>query len=174
MNSSLFNTNDIYDEFSFGYPYPEGIRLFLNVLFNNLPSPKPQFLNLIGDSNYDYKYFTSTIGGKNFVTSFGNPVSDNWFAVWDLQGIPIPQLKVGRLPINDPDQLNYYLTKIENNENSEFDSWNKRYLFFSGGIDTNEYAILKSVNDLIINSYIKTRPVSGYFTHFYKTTSPPY
>ena len=28
VNSSLFNTNDIYDEFSFGYPYPEGIELF--------------------------------------------------------------------------------------------------------------------------------------------------
>ena len=173
LTISAFDIYDIFDEFAFGYPYPEGIRLFLNVYYNNVQEPKPQYLNLIGDSNYDYKYFTTAFGGKNYVTSFGNPVSDNWFTIWDLNGLPIPQLKVGRIPINNVDQLSYYLAKIESNEGQEFDEWNKRYLFFSGGIQENEYAILKSVNDTLINRLVKPRPIGGEYTHFYKTISPP-
>ena len=173
LTTSAFNVYDIFDEFSFGYPYPEGIRLFLNVFYNNVQLPKPQYLNLIGDSNYDYKYFTGTTGGKNYVTSFGNPVGDNWFAIWDLTGVPIPQLKVGRIPINNSSQLSFYLSKIDNNESGAYDAWNKRYLFFSGGIQTSEYDILKSVNDSLINRLIIPRPVGGDFTHFYKTASPP-
>jgi hypothetical protein len=42
----------------------------------------------------------------------------------------IPQMKVGRIPINQPDELAYYASKIENNFNASFDEFNKRYLFF--------------------------------------------
>ncbi|MEO8232326.1 MAG: C25 family cysteine peptidase, partial [Ignavibacteriota bacterium] len=65
------------------------------------------------------------------------------------------------------------LTKIQNNEIKPFGEWNKKYLLFSGGIDPGEYAILKSVNDSIVNKYIAPKPVAGKYTHFYKTISPP-
>lgn len=173
LTSSVYNVNDIFDEFSFGYPYPEAIRLFSNVLYNNAQNPKPQYLTLIGDANYDYKYFNGTVGGRNYVPAYGNPVSDNWYSVWDINAPPIPQLKVGRIPINESYELDYYLTKIENNESKPFDEWNKKYLLFSGGIDPGEYAILKSANDSIVNKYISPKPVAGNYTHFYKTISPP-
>ena len=173
LTSSVYNINDIFDEFSFGYPYPEAIRLFSNVLYNNAENPKPQYLTLIGDANYDYKYYNGTVGGSNYVPAYGNPVSDNWYSVWDINAPPIPQLKVGRIPINESYELDYYLTKIENNESKPFDEWNKKYLLFSGGIDPGEYAILKSANDSIVNKYISPKPVAGNYTHFYKTISPP-
>lgn len=174
LSVSVYNVQDIFDEFSFGYPYPEAIRLFANVLFNNSQSPKPAYLTLIGDANYDYKYFLGTTGGKNFVPSYGNPVSDNWYAVWDPSSIPIPQLKVGRIPINEPSELDYYFSKIENNQIKPFDEWNKKYLFFSGGRSdvAGELEYLKSANDMIINNYVSPRPVSGEYTHFYKTRNP--
>jgi len=172
LSSSVFTVDDIFDEFSFGYPYPEGIRLFLNVLYNNLPQPKPAYLTLLGDANYDYKYFKDPIAGLNYVPSFGVPVGGNWFAIWDLGGPPIPQLKVGRIPFNNADELEYYLSKIESNESRLFDEWNKRYLFFSGGIDDSELHLLKAANDTVINRLIAPRPVAGNYTHFYKTISP--
>jgi hypothetical protein len=172
LATSVFKVDDIFDEFSYGYSYPEGIRLFLNVLYNNLPQPKPTYLALLGDANYDYKYYRDPIAGLNYVPSFGFPVGDNWFAIWDLSGVPIPQLKVGRIPFDDPDQLEYYLSKIESNESKPFDEWNKRYLFFSGGVEDNELEILKATNDTLINRLISPRPVAGNYTHFYKTISP--
>jgi len=173
LATSVFNVNDIYDEFSYGYPYPEAIRLFSNILYTNAQDPKPQYLTLIGDASYDYKYFLGVTGGKNYIPSYGNPVSDNWYAVWDLNAPPIPQLKVGRIPINESYELDYYLAKIENNESKAFDEWNKKYLLFSGGIDPGEYTILKSANDSIVNKFIAPKPVAGNFKHFYKTISPP-
>ncbi|MGD8306548.1 MAG: C25 family cysteine peptidase, partial [Ignavibacteria bacterium] len=71
LSTSVFKVDDIFDEFSYGYPYPEGIRLFLNVIYNNLPMQKPVYLTLLGDANYDYKYFKSAYAGLNYVPSFG-------------------------------------------------------------------------------------------------------
>ncbi len=171
---SVYNVQDIFDEFSFGYPYPESIRLFANVLFNNAQLPKPSYLTLIGDANYDYKYFSGTSGGKNYVPSYGNPVGDNWFAIWDANALPVPQLKVGRIPINETADLDYYLSKIQNNESKPFDEWNKKYLLFSGGRSdvAGELEYLKTANDAIINSFIKPKPIAGNYTHFYKTRIP--
>jgi hypothetical protein len=174
LSTSAYNVQDIFDEFAFGYPYPEAIRLFANVLYNNVQTPKPSFLTLIGDANYDYKYFLGTGGGKNYVPSYGNPVGDNWFAVWDPNAIPVPQLKVGRIPINETTELDYYLTKIQNNEAKPFDEWNKKYILFSGGRSDvpGELEYLKSANDAIVTNYIKPMPISGNYTHFYKTRNP--
>lgn len=172
LSTSVFKVDDIFDEFSYGYPYPEGIRLFLNVLYNNLPMEKPVYLTLLGDANYDYKYFKGAYAGLNYVPGFGYPVSDNWYAIWDSNGPAIPQLKVGRIPFNNSEELEYYLSKIENNESMLFDEWNKRYILFSGGVSDTELQLLKSVNDTLVNRLISPRPISGKITHFYKTINP--
>ena len=173
LSTSIYSVYDIFDEFSYGYPYAEAIRLFSNVLYNNAQDPKPRYLTLIGDANYDYKYFTGSVAGRNYVPAFGYPVSDNWYTVWDPSAPPIPQLKVGRIPINESSELDFYLDKIENNESKPFDEWNKRYLLFSGGIDPSEYVTLKAVNDSLVTNYISPKPIAGKYTHFYKTISPP-
>lgn len=174
LTTSVFQVNDIFDEFSFGYPYPEAIRLFTNVLYANVQNPKPRYLTLIGDASYDYKYFLGVTGGTNYIPSYGNPVSDNWYAVWDLNAPPLPQLKVGRIPINEVSNLDSYLAKIQNNESKPFDEWNKRYLLFSGGRSdvTGELELLKSANDSIVTKYIQPKPISGKYTHFYRTRDP--
>ncbi len=178
LSTELTSTDDIFDEFGYGYPEPEAIKTYLRYAYQNWRLPKPSYLCLIGDANYDYKLYRykndGVIGGGNYVPSFGAPVSDNWFAVWDNSTLPIPQLKVGRLPINKDSDLDYFLSKVVNNENLSVDGWNKRYLFFSGGSATNadEIAQLRSVNESIINQYIVPVPISGKYTHFYKTISP--
>ena len=178
ISTQLINVEDIFDEFAFGYPDPHAIRLFCQSAFVNWQAPKPSYLVLLGDANYDYKQYRfkndGVVGGGNYVPSFGDPVSDNWFAVWDENALPIPQLFVGRLPINSGSELQYYLSKVENNINAPYDSWNKRYLFFSGGRANypEEIAQLKNVNDNLITTLIAPPKISGFYKHFYKTTSP--
>ncbi len=178
VTNDLVSVVDIFDEFGFGYPTPESIRLFNAVTYQNRQEPKPQYLTLIGDADYDYKMYVfknfGVKGGGNFVPSFGIPVSDNWLVIWDETALPIPQMKVGRIPINTNEELDYYLSKIQNNFNERFGEWNKRYLFFSGGSSNlpSEIAQLKAVNDQVINNFIKPMPISGSYTHFYKTSNP--
>ncbi|PIP79480.1 MAG: hypothetical protein COW85_00880, partial [Ignavibacteria bacterium CG22_combo_CG10-13_8_21_14_all_37_15] len=177
MRTELAFVDDIYDEFAFGFPSAEAIKDFLSYASNNWPAPKPSYLTLIGDANYDYKNIYTpapAIRKKNLVPSFGNPVSDSWFTMWDTVNISIPQMYVGRIPATTDAQLNHYQTKHQNYLNKPFDEWNKTYLFFSGGDPTkpSELAQIKSVNDDIFNNYVSVKPIGGVGKHFYKTSNP--
>ncbi len=173
----VVNISDIFDEFSFGYPYPEAIKSFLIAASSSWGSPKPKNVVLIGDADYDYKKFRfkndGVIGGGNFVPSYGFPVSDYWFTVWDNNSF-IPQLAIGRLPINSALELNRYADKVRNNFNNPFTDWNKKYIFFSGGngSSADELTLFKSTNDTVISKFIKPVPVGGNVNHFYKTANP--
>ncbi len=178
VSAKLINADDIYDEFGFGFPTPESIKLFLETAYQNWQSPKPSYLTIIGDADYDYKHYvyqtTGVAGGGNFVPSYGDPVSDNWYAIWDDSTLAIPQMMVGRIPIDNSADLDYYLSKVENNYNQNYDEFNKRYLLFSGGDPTVPYQIdqLKAVNDTIISQLLAPKPIAGEYSHFYKTTTP--
>ena len=178
VTAKVFSVEDIFDEFGYGYPTAESIREFVLYKFQSAPSPKPSFLTLFGDANYDYKKYRTIsqgiVGGGNFVPSYGYPVSDQFYAIWDSTGFRQPQMYVGRIPINKNSELEYYLSKVKNNIDKPFDDWNKKYLFFSGGRANypDEIALYKSVNDSVINKNINPPPLAGNYYHFYKTTNP--
>ncbi|MEI7812397.1 MAG: C25 family cysteine peptidase [Ignavibacteria bacterium] len=170
--------NDIYDEFDYGQFNPESIRDFLKTTQASWKEPQPKYVFLIGDANFDYfrnvEKRASAPASPNYVPSFGTPVSDNWFVIWDSTGANIPQMNIGRLPVRTNDELNSYLLKHKKYLSKPYDDWNKKYLFFSGGnfTDALQIAQFKNVNNEIINSYVKTRPIGGLAHHFYKTTNP--
>jgi hypothetical protein len=178
VNPLLVNVNDIFDEFAFGYPYPQSIKDFIGNVLQSWQSPLPSYLLLIGDADYDYKSYIRKVsgikGGGNYIPSYGSPVSDVWYVVLD-NAIYLPQLKVGRLPINASSDLDFYLSKVQNNFNALLGDWNKHYLFFSGGDPESPYqlSLFKMINDSIITGYVKPKPLAGDYTHFYKTINPP-
>ncbi len=142
--------NDIFDQYGYGYSTPESIKEFLINAYNNWAEPKFSYLVLIGDATYDYKYYIKQSTGvslsTNYVPSYGNPTGDYWYGIWDDANSSIPQVKIGRLPINNVEELEYYKSKIENNESQPYGSWNKEYLFFTGGGTQSEINQLKVVN----------------------------
>ncbi|MEO0075802.1 MAG: C25 family cysteine peptidase, partial [candidate division WOR-3 bacterium] len=132
LRVALVFDHDIYDEFSFGMLEAEAIRSFLVSAYRNWLPPKPTFLTLIGDANYDYKDIITpapTPRKKNVLTSFGNPVSDVWYVMWDTVNIHFPQMYVGRIPANNDDQVLMYLQKHQKYLQRKFDYFNKSYLF---------------------------------------------
>ena len=178
IRTKLIFVDDIYDEFFFGFPQPESIRNFLFYANQNWVSPAPSYLTLIGDANYDYKDKWTPVPVKrkqNLVPSYGFPVSDLWYCMWDSSQFEIPQMYIGRIPARDNEQVYFYLEKHKKYLNRSFDDWNKTFLFFSGGDPTISGQIeqLKSANNKIIDSYVKPKPIGGLSEHFYKTISPP-
>ncbi len=179
LNVYRADVSDIFDEFSFGYPYPVGIKLFLYKAYTNWKQPKPQFVTLIGDASYDYKYIKFRNEGVkssiNYVPSRGYPVGDNWYVAWDETAPPVPQLMLGRIPILNPDELGNYLAKLQSENSKLFGDWNKRSLFFSGGNPnvSGEIETFRTTSESIINQYVKPKPLAGKYTHFYKTVDPP-
>jgi len=177
LNTKEVLVEDIFNEFGYGYPTPESIKEFVQYAYNIWSTPSPSYLVLFGDATYDYKYYRfASIGEKishNYIPAYGNPVSDNWYTMWG-DGPPLPQLKVGRLPILSESELIHYQDKVQNNYNSDFSELNKRYILFSGGDADNSSELdrLKSANDSLIAHVIEPRPISGEYFHFYKTLNP--
>ncbi|MEG8947200.1 C25 family cysteine peptidase [Rosettibacter firmus] len=173
----LIYDEDIYDEFSYGQINAEAIRNFLIAAYYNWQSPKPSYLNIIGDANYDYKNVTfpaPDIRKKNLVISFGFPVSDIWYVIWDSISNAIPQMYVGRIPANNDDEVLNYLQKHKNYLIRKKDKFNKTFLFFSGGNTTRQSELdeIKNVNDLLYHKFVLSPPVYGTGKHFYKTLNP--
>ncbi|HOJ18069.1 MAG TPA: C25 family cysteine peptidase [Ignavibacteriaceae bacterium] len=177
VRTELAFVDDIYDEFNYGYLSAEAIKSFVYYTYHNWTSPKPSYITLIGDANYDYKDIWTpapSVRKKNIVTSFGNPVSDVWYVTLDSSNINIPQMFIGRIPANTNEELLRYLSKHQNYLNKPFDIWNKSGLFFSGGDPGNisELGLIKAANDSVFNSLIKSSPNGGTGIHFYKTVNP--
>ena len=111
LSTKLIYVDDIFDEFSYGYNKPEAIKNFLEYAYSNWPAPAPSYLLLIGDANYDYKKKTTpppVVDRKNLVPSYGFPVSDTWFTMWDSTNINLPQMYVGRIPAETNDEVMRY------------------------------------------------------------------
>ncbi len=177
IETKLIDIDDIYDEFAYGYFDPESIREFLINTHTNWQPPFPQYVFLIGDANYDYHLnkfkYQNTPPIENIVPSFGAPVSDNWFVTWDTTGAYIPQMNIGRITVHTPQELDNYLQRHQEYLTQSYDSWNKHYIFFSGGKDDqDELDILRETNQNIIDNYIVPSPIGGNWSHFYKTLNP--
>ena len=178
LNTRVINVFDIYDQFNYGYLAPEPIKDFLIAANQNWQAPKPTYLFLVGDANYDYYSNKVTYFGTppvmNFVPSFGEPVSDSWFTMWDTSGSLIPQMYLGRLPASSVAEFQHFFDKHRKYLSTPFDDWNKYYLLFSGGNDDkdgNEIAFMKSINDAV-SGILSTPPTGGIPHHLYKTYNP--
>lgn len=178
ITTTVVNVNDIYDEYNFGFLAPEPIRSFLQSTHLYWQPPKPKYVFIIGKATYDYygnksKYFGAP-KLTNFVPSYGNPVSDNWFILWDTTSAFIPQMSIGRVPAKTTDEFQSYFLKHQKYAAKGYDDWNKRYIFFSGGnfTDPDQITAAKNVNEFIINNYVRPAPIGGIAANFYKTVNP--
>ncbi len=172
VTAKNINILDIYDQFNYGFFSPEPIREFLyqaNQLWTN---PKPSYIFLVGEANYDYhNYKQMQEYVPNYVPSFGHPVSDNWYVIWDSIAT-IPQMFVGRLAVNSNEELAHYLNKHSNYLSDSYNAWNKTYFLLSGGFGDSQKRIAKQVNDFLIPNYIQPAPVGGYPSQLYATENP--
>jgi hypothetical protein len=172
LNVKYVNVLDIYDQFNYGFFSPETIKEFLIQANQYWLNPKPSYLFLIGEANYDYhNYKQITPYVHNIVPSFGHPVSDSWFAIWDSVSF-LPQMFVGRLPAANETEVIHYLNKHQKYLNDRYNIWNKSYSLLSGGLTESEKLIGKNINDNLRLNFIQTAPTGGYVGQLYATENP--
>ncbi len=172
LTTRLLNVDDLFDEFAFGYPTSDAIQLFVRSALQ-WAVPAPSYLVLLGDASYDYKFYDANTSAVNYVPSVGYPVSDVAYALLDTV-TNLPQMYVGRIPVNNVGELTQYLSTFTTYISAQYDDWNKRFLFFTGGDpdDPAQMGLLQSEHDDIVSTLAKPAPVGGLTTHFYKTVTP--
>jgi len=172
VSTKYVNVFDIYDQFNYGFFSPEPIKEFLFQTNQLWSAPKPSYVFFVGEANYDYHNYKQIEDyTPNYVPSFGHPVSDNWFAIWDSV-FTIPQMFVGRLPVKSEDELLHYLNKHSKYLLDPYNIWNKSYFLMSGGSNESEKSVSKGVNDNLRANYITPEPTGGYTGQLYATENP--
>jgi hypothetical protein len=107
----------IYDQFGDGRLHPDAIRAFLAHAYANWPGPALQYVLLVGDGTYDPRGYRSE-SNPTYLPPYladvdpwlGEVSSDNRYA--DLTGDPLPELRLGRLPVNTPAEVTVVVDKI--------------------------------------------------------------
>jgi hypothetical protein len=128
------NVQAIYDQFGDGRMDPGAIHAFLQHAYANWLAPALQYVLLVGDGTSDPRGYHTSL--PTFLPPYmadvdprlGLVPADHHYA--DLTGDLRPELRLGRLPVNTPDEAQAIVTKIISYENSPLPGdWNKRLLF---------------------------------------------
>lgn len=161
---------DIYDEFNFGMSDPEALRAFFRETYSNWTAPAPRYALLVGDASWDPKSNAPGSRKQNFILPFGNPVSDNRYVCFDGPDDFIPDMFIGRLPVETPEQAEAVVDKITAYEKSALQFWHKDFVFLNGGIDIYEQQIFLRQSEGLIGRHVMPGPVGGRPVRIYKTT----
>ena len=126
FTSKLINISSIYNQYSCGYPHPNSIQKWIQDL--TLLHKAPQFLLLIGIGKTD---LTKEYSDGNLCpvpiyhsVKYGATPSDFLF----VNSSSSDNISIGRLPIENLDELKNCLQKIIDYSNTTVDPWMNRYL----------------------------------------------
>ncbi len=106
--------DDVYDELAFGRKTPWALRAFLERAARTWRRP-PRFVLLVGDASFDPRGYLASgqadwVPTKIVGTDALETASDGWFS--DFDGDGVPDLAIGRLPVNTPDQAEALAMRI--------------------------------------------------------------
>lgn len=131
----VVTTNEIYDEFSYGFESPFALRAFLEYTQREWSKPAPRFVLLVGKASYDYRDVLNA-PNKNLLPTFlvdtlnsEKTASDNQFAALSESDIR-PAFAIGRIPAKTPDQVARVVNKIITYESgARAAEWRTRAIF---------------------------------------------
>ena len=170
LRVQIVDVAEIYDEFNFGILSPVAIKDFLKYAYDYWQAPAPSYVIFFGDASWDFKKNLGPTIKENYVPSYGNPVSDNWYVCFDGPGDFLPEMFVGRIPVETVEQAGIVIDKIIAYENTPSESWKKDVLFITGGFNSSEQRMFMNQSNFLIHNYVLPPPASCRALQINKTT----
>ncbi|HQK43323.1 MAG TPA: C25 family cysteine peptidase, partial [Anaerolineaceae bacterium] len=124
LQASLIDLQDVYDEFSYGIVDPAAVRAFIAFAYTHWQAPAPSYVLLVGDGTRDPKNHEN-YGRSSFFPpylAFADP--ENGETAADSRYVSIvgadamPDLMLGRLSVNKPEEVAAYLDKVSSYQSS--------------------------------------------------------
>ena len=117
LRTAVVRLDQVYNEFSYGIPTPYAIKRLLATALSQW-SVKPRYAVLIGNGTYDYRDLLqkhdNLMPPLLVSTGYGLFCSDS--AYGDVNDDGLPEIAVGRLPVQTADQLLGLINKIKSYE----------------------------------------------------------
>lgn len=128
LPSLISFTDDLYNEFYYGFHHPLAIKNFLKWSFDK-GNVKPNYLLLLGNGVELSKQNLA----DDFVPTMGYPPSDNMLSSGLNGSVYEPGILTGRIPAKSNTEILNYLDKVKNYNNYPDSIWRKNLLHISGG-----------------------------------------
>lgn len=141
LRTAVIDVADLFNEFNFGIYHPRAIKNFLQYAYDNWLPPRPTYVVLMGDGTFDPANFS----GTTFPT-FMPPnlaFADPWQGEVDSSNLlvtlagndPLPDMLVGRIPVNTLAEANVVVNKIINYEQAPSgQSWQRRWAMVADNV----------------------------------------
>lgn len=145
----VVTADQLYNQFNYGETSPRAIYEFMRYMVGE---GSPNYLFLIGkgrdvSSGYHRLINPSASTTKDFVPPAGSPGADITYTA-GLDGTTYePAVPTGRLSATTPLQVASYLNKIIETETAPAQTWQKKGLHLSGGIEPVELPLFRSYLD---------------------------
>lgn len=172
-NAAVVDINALYNNFAYGLnKHPLAIRNFFKYLYN-LNGELPTYVLLLGksieisNSRNSQIYFS-----RNLVPSIGYPPSDNLLASKISSNNHFPEIALSRLSVETNEQINQYLSKVQEQENQAPAEWMKQIIHFGGGNNESEQLLFKSYLEYYA-SIIEDTLMGAKVSTFLKNSSDP-
>jgi hypothetical protein len=185
LHVKTVDVQEVYDQFGYGLMSAEAIRDFIAYAYSQWPAPAPAHVLLVGDGAYDFRGFTS-YGTPTFIPPYlemvdpdtGETATDNRY-VTVTAGDILPDLNIGRLPVNTAQEADAMVAKILSYEALPSADWMRRALFVTddlqlGGGNFYEYSNgIADGSTLYQGNTVKFLPDAYARTKVYMATPPP-
>ena len=142
LRVAVIDVQDVYDEFSGGQIDPAAIHDFVAYAYDHWASPPPTYILLVGDGSFDfrdhYRY-----GSANYIPPYlatvdpwwGETAADNLYVTVHGDD-PLPDVLLGRLPVNTAAEARTVVHKILDYEQAPWPGdWNARHVFVADDAD---------------------------------------
>ncbi|MEM8559208.1 MAG: C25 family cysteine peptidase, partial [Bacteroidota bacterium] len=161
----VVDLRDVFDQFDHGRPTPLAIRRFIRQ--TKAWSQPPRFLLLWGDDVYRFRTDPQPAW---WLPSYGNAVSDAWFAMQnDGPGDFTERIALGRVPLRTNEEGALFTRKIRDSEAAPAADWQKRAILMSGGNGPGEQTSFRAYIQNV-GARLSDRPVGADTVFFHKTS----
>ncbi|MFO7891653.1 MAG: C25 family cysteine peptidase [bacterium] len=141
LNVKVADLQNIYNEFNYGISSPDAIKNFLKYAVKYW-HPSPRFVLLVGDGTINPK--TSMKNGNLLpvplyqTVKYGGAPADFYYSLLTENDVD-PDIALGRLPIQNKNELKNVIQKIIDYENDSRGTWRNDYLMISAGTKDGDF-----------------------------------
>ncbi len=167
MPTSLVYTDDLYNEFYYGFHHSMAIRNYCQYMIEK-GSVKPEYLLLLGKGHETPKNSLD----KDLVPTMGFPASDNMLTSGFNGSLLEPGLNTGRVPAKNNAEVVFYLEKLRSYNNLPNEIWRKNILQLTGGTSVSESNSFRNYQKQFFD-HAKKLNFGGHLSKILKDVSTP-
>ena len=195
LRTVVVDVQDIYNQFNYGIYHPLAIKRFLEYTYQSWQWPAPAYVLLVGDGHWNFKGYSGNTESGSYAyvdSTIYMPPYMAWVDPWQgevdsssllatIAGADIvPDLSIGRLPVNNVSQLQAAIAKTIAYESTPGQAWQQRLMFAADNPDSagdfdalSEYVISQSTppDYTVDRVYLDTFPAAQKALAAYTITS---